>query len=83
MEALILDENFVQVPLGTPGELPSVASRWLQDAERNSPLICCPVWTRKTYYRTGDRGGPPTEATVVRAVDSQIKCWGIASNWVK
>jgi amino acid adenylation domain-containing protein len=83
MEALIVDENLVQVPLGTPGELLvsglQVALGYWQDSEKTARSFVVPSGQTKTYYRTGDRvrllaNGKPI--TYLGRVDNQIKVLG-------
>jgi acyl-CoA synthetase (AMP-forming)/AMP-acid ligase II len=83
MEALILDENLVQVPLGTPGELlvsgPQVALGYWQDAEKTARSFVVPSGHVKTYYRTGDRVRLPADGKPLMylgRVDNQIKVLG-------
>jgi amino acid adenylation domain-containing protein len=83
MEALVLDENLVQVPLGTPGELlvsgPQVALGYWQDAEKTARSFVVPPGCAKTYYRTGDRVRLPPDGkpiTYLGRDDNQIKVLG-------
>jgi amino acid adenylation domain-containing protein len=83
MESLILDENLVQVPLGTPGELlvsgPQVALGYWQDAEKTARSFVVPPGHAKTYYRTGDRVRLPADGKALMylgRVDNQIKVLG-------
>jgi amino acid adenylation domain-containing protein len=83
MEALILDDNLVQVPLGTPGELlvsgPQVALGYWRDAEKTARSFVVPPGHAKTYYRTGDRVRLPADGKPLMylgRVDNQIKVLG-------
>jgi acyl-coenzyme A synthetase/AMP-(fatty) acid ligase len=83
MEALIVDENLVQVPLGTPGELlvsgPQVTLGYWRDAEKTTRSFVVPSGHTKTYYRTGDRVRLPADGkpiTYLGRVDNQIKVLG-------
>jgi amino acid adenylation domain-containing protein len=83
MDALILDENLVEVPLGTPGELlvsgPQVALGYWQDAEKTARSFVVPPGHAKIYYRTGDRARLPADGKpliYLGRVDNQIKVLG-------
>jgi amino acid adenylation domain-containing protein len=83
MQPLIVDENLVQVPIGTPGELlvsgPQVALGYWRDGEKTARSFIVPSGYAKTYYRTGDRVRRPAEGkplTYLGRVDNQIKVLG-------
>jgi amino acid adenylation domain-containing protein len=83
MQALIVDENLVEVPLGTPGELlvsgSQVALGYWQDAEKTARSFVVPPGQTKTFYRTGDRVRLPAEEeplAYLGRVDNQIKVLG-------
>jgi amino acid adenylation domain-containing protein len=83
MEAMVVDESLVQVPLGTPGELlvsgPQVALGYWQDAEKTACSFVSPRGHAKTYYRTGDRVRLPPDGkriTYLGRIDNQIKVLG-------
>jgi amino acid adenylation domain-containing protein len=83
MEALIVDEDLVEVPFGTPGELlvsgSQVALGYWQDAEKTAHSFVVPPGQTKTFYRTGDRVRLPAEGKPIAylgRVDNQIKVLG-------
>jgi amino acid adenylation domain-containing protein len=83
MDALVVDEELREVPVGADGELlmagPQVALGYWQDPEKTAKAFVVPPGKSQTYYRTGDRVRRPKEPDpmcYLGRVDHQIKIQG-------
>jgi amino acid adenylation domain-containing protein len=83
MEALVVDSNDMQVPIGSVGELlmsgPQLSLGYWLDEKRTSEAFVSIPERRGTYYKTGDRvrwGGPDKPLVYLGRLDSQIKVLG-------
>ena len=83
MEALIVNEDLEEVPIGTPGELlmtgPQLTLGYWREPDKTAHSFIVPPGTSKTYYRTGDRVRRPLSGkplVYLGRVDNQIKVLG-------
>ena len=83
LDAIIVDENLNQVPVGAAGELlvsgPQTALGYWQDRRKNRQAFITPPGKRQTYYRTGDRVRRPASdkpLVYLGRLDNQIKVLG-------
>ena len=83
LDAIIVDENLNQVPVGVAGELlvsgPQTALGYWQDPARTAKAFITPPGKRQTYYRTGDRVRRPASdkpLVYLGRLDNQIKVLG-------
>jgi len=83
MEALVVDENLNEVPVGAAGELlmtgPQMTLGYWGEPEKTASSFINPRGRSKTYYRTGDRvrrAVPGQPLRYLGRVDNQIKVLG-------
>ncbi len=83
MEALIVNEDLEEVPIGTPGELlmtgPQLTLGYWREPDKTARSFIVPPGSTKTYYRTGDRVRRPLNGkplVYLGRVDNQIKVLG-------
>jgi amino acid adenylation domain-containing protein len=83
MEALIVNEDLEEVPIGTPGELlmtgPQLTLGYWREPDKTARSFIVPPGSAKTYYRTGDRVRRPLNGkplVYLGRVDNQIKVLG-------
>jgi acyl-coenzyme A synthetase/AMP-(fatty) acid ligase len=83
MDALIVDEELCEVPIGAAGELlmsgPQLTLGYWEDEEKTGRAFVVPPGKTETYYRTGDRVrrsaiGKPI--VYLGRVDNQVKVLG-------
>jgi amino acid adenylation domain-containing protein len=83
MDALIVDEELCEVPIGAAGELlmsgPQLTLGYWEDEEKTRRAFVVPPGETRTYYRTGDRVrrsaiGKPI--VYLGRVDNQVKVLG-------
>lgn len=83
MEALIVDEQLREVPVGVPGELimagPQVALGYLNDPEKTAAAFVIPPGRDRVFYRTGDRvrrAAADKPLVYLGRMDNQVKVLG-------
>jgi amino acid adenylation domain-containing protein len=82
MEALVVDENLVEVAAGQEGELlmagPQVTLGYLDDPERTAAAFVVPPGKSAVHYRTGDRvlRSQTGDLLFVGRIDHQVQVHG-------
>jgi amino acid adenylation domain-containing protein len=83
MEALIVDEELREVPVGAEGELimtgPQLSRGYWYDEEKTRRAFVSVTGRKGTYYRTGDRVRKPRSGkplTYLGRLDNQVKVLG-------
>jgi amino acid adenylation domain-containing protein len=83
MDAIVVDEDLKEVPLGNPGELlvtgKQLTPGYWRDGEKTAKSFVVPSGKHRTYYRTGDRvlrAAADKPLVYLGRVDNQIKVLG-------